>query len=113
MLLNALVLVAGFVVGLVLIIGILIAIVLHRVPGQYLDVDGLKLYYRVEGEGVPVVLVHGYAAHADLNWRLPGVIRALRRKYQVITFDVRGHGLTDRPHEADRKSTRLNSSHYS
>ncbi len=102
MLLNVLVLVAGFIIGLVLIIGILIAIVLHRAPGQYLDVDGLKLYYRVEGTGVPVVLVHGYAAHADLNWRLPGVIRILRRKYQVITFDVRGHGLTDRPHEPEK-----------
>ena len=102
MLLNVLVLVAGFIAGLLIIIGILIAIILHRVPGQYLDIDGLKLYYRVEGEGVPVVLVHGYAAHADLNWRLPGVIRALRRKYKVITFDVRGHGLTDRPHEPEK-----------
>ena len=102
MLLNVLVLVAGFIAGLLIIIGILIAIILHRVPGQYLDIDGLKLYYRVEGEGVPVVLVHGYAAHADLNWRLPGVIRALRRKYKVITFDVRGHGLTDRPNEPEK-----------
>jgi len=100
--LNVLVLVAGFVVGLAIVIGILVAIILHRAPGQYLDVDGLKLYYRVEGEGIPVVLVHGYAANADLNWRLPGVIRALRRKYQVITFDVRGHGLTDRPHEPEK-----------
>ena len=102
MLLNVVVLIAGFVVGLTVIIGILIAVILHRAPGQYLDVDGLKLYYRVEGEGVPVVLVHGYGANADLNWRLPGVIRALRQKYKVITFDVRGHGLTDRPHEPEK-----------
>ncbi len=102
MLLNALVLLAGFVLGLVLIVGILIAIILHRVPGQYLDIDGLKLYYRVEGSGVPVLLIHGYGAHSDVNWRLPGVIRVLRRKYQVITFDVRGHGLSDRPHEPEK-----------
>ncbi len=41
--------------------------------------------------------MHGYGVNADLNWRLPGVVRALRDTYQVIRFDLRGHGRSDKP----------------
>ncbi len=75
------------------------AVVFYRAPGQYFDADGVRLFYRVEGSGTPVVLIHGYGVNADLNWRLPGVVRALRKRYQVIVFDVRGHGRSDKPHD--------------
>jgi len=80
-------------------LGILIALFLRRLPGQYFDADGVRLFYRVEGSGVPVVLVHGYGVNADLNWQRSGVVRALRKDYQVITLDVRGHGRSDKPHD--------------
>jgi pimeloyl-ACP methyl ester carboxylesterase len=69
----------------------------HRVEGSYFDSNGVRIHYVVEGKGEPVILVHGVAANADLNWRRPGVIRALSRDFQVISFDLRGHGLSDKP----------------
>ena len=81
------------------VFGILVALFLRRLPGHYFDADGVRLFYRVEGSGIPVVLVHGYGVNADLNWQRSGVVRALRQEYQVITLDVRGHGRSDRPHD--------------
>ncbi|TMW73316.1 alpha/beta fold hydrolase [Alteribacter natronophilus] len=49
------------------------------------------LYYRIHGEGPPVVFTHG----ASWNHRLwEPQVKALSEKYQVITWDVRGHGRT-------------------
>ncbi len=72
--------------------------VTHRVHGEYMDAKGVSLHYTVEGEGTPVILVHGVAVNADLNWRRPGITRALAKNYRVVSFDNRGHGLSDKPH---------------
>jgi pimeloyl-ACP methyl ester carboxylesterase len=62
--------------------------------------DGLKLHYDVEGSGPPVVLLHGFAADTQQNWRSPGVIAVLAAAgRQVVGLDARGHGLSDKPHE--------------
>ena len=63
------------------------------------DVDGVKIHFTVEGEGEPVVLVHGLGANADFNWRSPGITAALAKKFRVIAIDVRGHGQSGKPHE--------------
>ena len=47
-----------------------------------------------------VVLVHGFASTVDHNWGGTGWIAALSQKYRVIAPDVRGHGLSDKPHVA-------------
>ena len=70
-----------------------------RVVGQFFDSNGVKIHYTVEGKGEPVILVHGFAANADANWRVPGITEALAKEYQVICLDNRGHGLSDKPHE--------------
>ena len=70
-----------------------------RVVGQFFDSNGVKIHYTVEGQGEPVILVHGFAANADANWRVPGITEALAKEYQVICLDNRGHGLSDKPHE--------------
>lgn len=72
--------------------------VTHCVHGKYMNANGIPLYYTVEGEGTPVFLVHGVAATADLNWRRPGITRALAKDHQVISFDNRGHGRSGKPH---------------
>jgi pimeloyl-ACP methyl ester carboxylesterase len=61
------------------------------------DSKGVKLHYTVDGKGEPVVLIHGFASSAAINWRLPGTIGLLAKNYQVIAFDVRGHGQSDKP----------------
>lgn len=73
----------------------------ERTQGQYIDSNGARIHYTDEGTGEPVILVHGFAANADLNWRMPKIIANLSKDYRVIAFDNRGHGLSGKPHEAD------------
>lgn len=68
-----------------------------RAEEHFFDSDGVKIRYTDEGEGPPVVLVHGYTAKGDTNWRIPGTIAALKGSYRVITLDNRGHGSSDQP----------------
>ncbi|HPO12139.1 MAG TPA: alpha/beta hydrolase [Candidatus Hydrogenedentes bacterium] len=72
--------------------------VFHRTQGEYFNSNGVRIHYTSEGAGEPVVLVHGVAVNADLNWRRPGITKALSRGHRVIMLDVRGHGLSDKPH---------------
>lgn len=81
-------------------LGIVLFLLKHRVRGQFFDSNGVRIHYTDEGSGEPVVLVHGLAVNADINWRIPGITRRLRKNYRVISLDVRGHGLSDKPHEA-------------
>jgi len=61
--------------------------------------EPLKLAYEVVGEGAPIVLVHGFASNRLINWRGPNWYDTLTKAgRQVIAFDVRGHGESDKPH---------------
>lgn len=87
--------------GLILLIGAgfaLVRVFTHRTHGYYLDAAGVRLHYTVEGHGEPVLLLHGFAVNSDLNWRLPGITAMLARRFRVIALDLRGHGLSDKPH---------------
>lgn len=57
-------------------------------------VNGVNLYYAVRGSGLPLVLVHGFACGIR-SW--DPQVRALAAHYRVITYDVRGHGLSEAP----------------
>ena len=71
----------------------------NRTQGQYFDSNGTQIHYIVEGSGVPVVLLHGFAVNADLNWRKPGITEVLKSGFKVISPDLRGHGLSGKPHD--------------
>ena len=66
----------------------------------FFDSDGVRIHYIIEGKGEPVILIHGFAANIAANWAAPGVVKALAQNYQVIALDNRGHGQSDKPHEA-------------
>lgn len=66
------------------------------------DSKGVKIHYYVEGEGEPVLLIHGFAFPTQLQWVLPGIVKALAKDYRVIAFDVRGHGKSDKPTDVDK-----------
>jgi pimeloyl-ACP methyl ester carboxylesterase len=70
---------------------------------EYFESDGLRLAYRVVGEGAPIVLVHGFASTMEVNWVQTGWSRALvDAGRRVIMADGRGHGASDKPYdEAD------------
>ncbi|MGF7120373.1 alpha/beta fold hydrolase [Rhodococcus sp. BE178] len=63
-------------------------------------VDGVGIAYRVIGDGPPLVLAHGTALSSAI-WRAFGYVKALRDRYQLILPDMRGHGRSDTPHDAD------------
>ena len=57
--------------------------------------DIVDIAYEVAGEGKPVLLIHGFASNARVNWWDTGWVKVLSEAgYQVITFDNRGHGLS-------------------
>lgn len=60
--------------------------------------NGVKLFFKDEGKGQPVVLVHGYLANHDNQWFKPGIAQALLAKgYRVVALDSRGHGQSEKP----------------
>ncbi|MBW2414759.1 MAG: alpha/beta hydrolase [Deltaproteobacteria bacterium] len=62
------------------------------------DSGGVEIAYCDEGRGRPVVLVHGFAASVDANWRAPGWIEALVGSgRRVVALDCRGHGASGKP----------------
>ena len=60
-----------------------------RSADRYLSADGARLRYRDEGQGPPVVLVHGWTL--DLEMWDPQV-DALRSAFRLVRLDRRGHG---------------------
>lgn len=74
---------------------------------NFTSFDGLQLAYTVrDGDGShrrPVVLLHGFAADAAVNWTATGVVKALGEAgFTVILPDVRGHGASEKPHDEAR-----------
>ena len=91
----------GGLLAILLLLGALLTwhSLVYRVPGDFFEANGVRIHYTIEGAGEPVILVHGYGANADVNWRAPGVIQALKDDFQVIALDLRGHGLSGKPHD--------------
>lgn len=57
------------------------------------DSDGVGIAFIDEGEGPPVLLIHGFASNVQTNWVFPSWVGYLRGKgYRVIALDNRGHG---------------------
>ena len=69
------------------------------VQDLHFDSGGLEIRYTVQGEGEPVVLVHGFTASVEANWGAPGIIDVLAKDYRVIALDARGHGKSSKPHD--------------
>ena len=77
----------------------------HRAAGREFEVDGLRSFVLDQGEGDPVVCIHGVPSSSFL-WRkvLPELAgRGLRG----IAFDLPGLGLADRPADFDYSWTGL------
>ncbi|MDB0038459.1 alpha/beta hydrolase [Polaribacter sp.] len=58
---------------------------------KFVEIDGMQVHYRVEGKGIPIVLIHGTGAslHTWDDWTLK-----LKENYQVIRMDLPAFGLT-------------------
>ena len=70
-------------------------------PRFFAAADGVRLAWRELGEGRPVVLLHGFFSDAATNWlRYGHAARIAAAGRRVIMPDLRGHGDSDRPHDA-------------
>jgi pimeloyl-ACP methyl ester carboxylesterase len=59
------------------------------------DVRDVCLFYTDEGEGDPVLFVHGFSCDShDWSWQLPDFVAA---GYRAIAADLRGHGRSSVP----------------
>lgn len=73
---------------------------------QFLSHDGFNLAYIDEGEGDPIILIHGFSSTHIVNWVATGWVKTLRDAgYRVIALDNRGHGKSTKSH--DREDYRL------
>jgi pimeloyl-ACP methyl ester carboxylesterase len=62
--------------------------------------DDVEIAFLDEGQGEPIVLVHGFASTAEVNWVHPGWVATLRAAgRRVIALDNRGHGVSSKPHD--------------
>ncbi|WP_454814215.1 alpha/beta fold hydrolase [Labrys neptuniae] len=60
---------------------------------QRFDHDGVEIAYIDEGEGDPILLIHGFGSNHQVNWVGTGWVDLLTRQgRRVIAFDNRGHG---------------------
>ncbi len=59
--------------------------------------NGVEIAFLDEGEGEPIVLVHGFASNKEINWVGPGWMSTLTRAgRRAIALDDRGHGASSK-----------------
>ena len=79
--------------------------------------DGVEIAY-IDAEPVhagptetrkwPVLLIHGFASHIDMNWVSTGWVRDLTTAgYRVVAFDNRGHGRSAKLYDPTQYSTAI------
>ena len=64
---------------------------------QRFEHDAIEIAFLDEGKGEPIVLVHGFASTAHVNWVYPGwVVTFVKAGRRVIALDNRGHGASSK-----------------
>jgi pimeloyl-ACP methyl ester carboxylesterase len=59
-----------------------------------IQANDISLYCETAGRGQPLLFIHGLGSSTrDWGYQVP----AFAKNYQVITFDLRGHGQSDKP----------------
>lgn len=73
---------------------------------RYFDSEGVKIHYKDYGKGSVVILLHGYTMDNKM-WENSLLLKTLVKKHRVITPDFRGHGLSDKPLNAEKNGPEL------
>ena len=65
---------------------------------KFIEIDGMQVHYRIEGEGFPIVLIHGTASslHTWDAWT-----KELKKTNTIIRMDLPAFGLTGPNKSAD------------
>jgi hypothetical protein len=67
---------------------------LYPFADHFLDRGGLRLHYLDEGQGEPVVMLHG---NPTWSFHFRSLVLALRDRHRVVVPDHMGMGLSDKP----------------
>ncbi len=59
-----------------------------------IKISDITLNYEITGEGQPLLLIHGLGSSMR-DWEMQ--VPVFAQRYQVITYDARGHGSSDKP----------------
>ncbi len=65
---------------------------------SFVSNDGIRIHYEVEGNGPPLVLLHGLSDSIE-SWYEFGYVERLKDEFQLIMIEARGHGESDKPHD--------------
>jgi pimeloyl-ACP methyl ester carboxylesterase len=68
----------------------------HPPTGKFITVDGCRLHYVEQGEGEPLVLLHGNGSMIQ-DFKSSGLMDLAGTQYRVVAFDRPGYGHSDRP----------------
>lgn len=64
--------------------------------------DGIDFAYLDEGQGEPIILVHGFGSTKEINWVGPSWVTTLTRAgRRVIALDNRGHGASGKLYQPE------------
>ncbi|MEM7620034.1 MAG: alpha/beta hydrolase [Pseudomonadota bacterium] len=59
--------------------------------------DAVEIAYRDEGQGEPILLIHGFASNSKVNWVDTSWVSVLQGAgYRIIAIDNRGHGQSEK-----------------
>lgn len=73
---------------------------------QTFDSNGVEIAFLDEGEGEPILLIHGFASNIATNWVDTGWVRTLTRAgRRVIAIDNRGHGASEKLYDPQKYSS--------
>ncbi len=67
----------------------------HRDAGHFVSVHGHNIFVRDEGQGLPVLLIHGVPTSSFLYRKMIPLLS--EASYRAVSFDLPGLGLSDKP----------------
>ena len=73
----------------------------------YVTNEGVRIRYKVEGDGPPLLIHHGFGVGLESIYDVTNLVPTLRGDYQLILMDARGHGASDKPYDPKAYKTSL------
>ena len=77
---------------LILVMSSTITTAMAQATGKYANVNGLKMYYEIQGNGFPLVLIHG--GGSTIGTTFGRILPALSKTHKVIAVEMQAHGHT-------------------